>query len=295
MPNKWILGARPKTLPAAIVPVALGTAASFEEGFSPFPAILCLIVALALQMGVNYANDYSDGVRGNDGLARTGPTRLVGGGLAPASQVLKAALIMFLIAALSGVYLSTITTLWLIPVGLICILGAWFYTGGSKPYGYRGLGEVSVFIFFGLIALLQIYQQYIYTDWKWAIIGEKKEIIIPVSGKKMSMILKKVSELCKSMKIDKKEFYGGSITISSLGGIGGSFFTPIINYPEVAILGVSKLNKKQIYIDNQFKVRTLLPISLSYDHRIIDGAEAARFCNEIRDNLGKNFAFKLAI
>ena len=152
MPNKWILGARPKTLPAAIVPVALGTAASFEEGFSPFPAILCLIVALALQMGVNYANDYSDGVRGNDGLARTGPTRVVGGGLAPASQVLKAAVIMFLIAALSGVYLSTITTLWLIPVGLICILGAWFYTGGSKPYGYRGLGEVSVFIFFGLIA-----------------------------------------------------------------------------------------------------------------------------------------------
>ena len=152
MPNKWILGARPKTLPAAIVPVSLGTAASFEEGFSPFPAILCLIVALALQIGVNYANDYSDGVRGIDGLARTGPTRLVGGGLAPASQVLKAALIMFLIAALSGVYLSTITTLWLIPVGLICILGAWFYTGGSKPYGYRGLGEVSVFIFFGLIA-----------------------------------------------------------------------------------------------------------------------------------------------
>ena len=152
MPNKWILGARPKTLPAAIVPVLLGTAASFEEKFSLFPAILCLIVALALQIGVNYANDYSDGVRGNDGLARTGPTRLVGGGLAPASHVLKAALTMFVIAALSGVYLSMITTLWLIPVGLICILGAWFYTGGSKPYGYRGLGEVSVFIFFGIIA-----------------------------------------------------------------------------------------------------------------------------------------------
>jgi len=152
MPNKWILGARPKTLPAAIVPVLLGTAASFDERFSPFPAILCLIVALALQVGVNYANDYSDGVRGNDGLARTGPTRLVGGGLAPASHVLKVALVMFVIAALSGVYLSMITTLWLIPVGLICILGAWFYTGGSKPYGYRGFGEVSVFIFFGIIA-----------------------------------------------------------------------------------------------------------------------------------------------
>ena len=111
----------------------------------------------------------------------------------------------------------------------------------------------------------------------------------------ISKELREVAQKCRDLKIDKKEFYGGSMTISSLGGIGGSFFTPIINYPEVAILGVSKLNKKQIYIDNQFKLRTLLPISLSYDHRIIDGAEAARFCNEIRDNLGKNFAFKLAI
>ena len=152
MSNKWILGARPKTLPAAIVPVLLGTAASLEEEFSLFPAILCLIVSLALQVGVNYANDYSDGVRGNDGPERTGPTRLVGGGLASTSEVLKASLIMFVIAALSGVCLAMITTLWFIPIGLACFLGAWFYTGGSKPYGYRGFGEVSVFVFFGLIA-----------------------------------------------------------------------------------------------------------------------------------------------
>ena len=152
MSNKWILGARPKTLPAAIVPVLLGTAASLEEEFSLFPAILCLIVSLALQVGVNYANDYSDGVRGNDGPERTGPTRLVGGGLASTSEVLKASLIMFVIAALSGVCLAIITTLWFIPIGLACFLGAWFYTGGSKPYGYRGFGEVSVFVFFGLIA-----------------------------------------------------------------------------------------------------------------------------------------------
>ena len=111
----------------------------------------------------------------------------------------------------------------------------------------------------------------------------------------ISKELREVAQKCRDLKIDKKEFYGGSMTISSLGGIGGSFFTPIINYPEVAILGVSKSNKKQVFIDNQFKTRTILPISLSYDHRIIDGAEAARFCNEIRDNLGKNFAFKLAI
>ena len=111
----------------------------------------------------------------------------------------------------------------------------------------------------------------------------------------LSSELRDVAQKCRDLKINKKEFYGGSMTISSLGGIGGSFFTPIINYPEVAILGVSKSNKQQIFIKDKFKVRTILPISLSYDHRIIDGAEAARFCNEIRDNLGKNFAFKLAI
>ncbi len=111
----------------------------------------------------------------------------------------------------------------------------------------------------------------------------------------LSTELREVAQKCRDLKIDKKEFYGGSMTISSLGGIGGSFFTPIINYPEVAILGVSKSNKKQILYGDRFTSRTILPISLSYDHRIIDGAEAARFCNEIRDNLGKNFAFKLAI
>ena len=111
----------------------------------------------------------------------------------------------------------------------------------------------------------------------------------------LSVELREVAKKCRDLKIDKKEFYGGSMTISSLGGIGGSFFTPIINYPEVAILGVSKSNKKQILFGDRFTTRTILPISLSYDHRIIDGAEAARFCNEIRDNLGKNFAFKLAI
>ena len=107
--------------------------------------------------------------------------------------------------------------------------------------------------------------------------------------------LKEVSEKCRNLKIDKKEFYGGSMTILSLGGIGGSFFTPIINYPEVAILGVSKSTKKQVYFQKNFQTRTILPISLSYDHRIINGAEAARFCNELRENLGKNFAYKLAI
>ena len=107
--------------------------------------------------------------------------------------------------------------------------------------------------------------------------------------------LKTVSEQCRNLKIDKKEFFGGSMIITSLGGIGGSFFTPIINFPEVAILGVGKSQKKQIFINGKFQTRTMLPISLSYDHRIIDGAEAARFNNDLKENLGKNFAYKLAI
>ncbi len=117
-------------------------------------------------------------------------------------------------------------------------------------------------------------------------------------NKNISLIsaeLKKISQQCRDLKIDKKELFGGSMTITSLGGIGGSFFTPIINYPEVAILGVGRTEKKQVFIDGKFVVRTMLPLSLSYDHRIIDGAEAARFNNDLKENLGKNFAYKLAV
>jgi len=115
--------------------------------------------------------------------------------------------------------------------------------------------------------------------------------------KKISFIgneLKKLSNQCRSLKIEKKELFGGSMTITSLGGIGGSFFTPIINFPEVAILGVGKSEKKQVFKNGKFVTRVMLPLSLSYDHRIIDGAEAARFNNDLKENLGKNFAYKLA-
>ena len=107
--------------------------------------------------------------------------------------------------------------------------------------------------------------------------------------------LRIISDKCRNLKIEKKEFFGGSMTITSLGGIGGSFFTPIINYPEVAILGIGRSQKKQMLINSKFQTRMMLPLSLSYDHRIIDGAEAARFCNELKENLGKNFAYKLAV
>ena len=119
-----------------------------------------------------------------------------------------------------------------------------------------------------------------------------------VNNKNLNQIskeLKKISEDCRNLKINKKEFFGGSITITSLGGIGGSFFTPIINHPEVAILGIGRSYKKQLFINGKFIPRTILPLSLSYDHRIIDGAEAARFNNDLKDNLGSNFAYKLAV
>ena len=112
--------------------------------------------------------------------------------------------------------------------------------------------------------------------------------------KELSKDLKKVSDDCRNLKIDKKEFFGGSMTITSLGGIGGSFFTPIINFPEVAILGIGRSYKKQVFIDGKFVPRTMLPLSLSYDHRIIDGAEAAKFNNELKEKLGANFAYNLS-
>ena len=117
------------------------------------------------------------------------------------------------------------------------------------------------------------------------------------NNKNISLIaneLKELSEQCRKLKIDRKELFGGSMTITSLGGIGGSFFTPIINSPEVAILGLGKSQKKQVFMDGKLVTRTMLPLSLSYDHRIIDGAEAARFNNDLKENLGKNFAYKLA-
>ncbi len=147
----------------------------------------------------------------------------------------------------------------------------------------------------GKITMKKYYHIGIAVDTKYGLMVPKIRNVDKKNIKILAKDLNEVSEKCRNLKIEKKEFYGGSMTISSLGGIGGSFFTPIINYPEVAILGVSKSNKKQIFLKDTFVERTILPISLSYDHRIIDGAEAARFCNELKNNLGKNFAYKLAI
>jgi 1,4-dihydroxy-2-naphthoate polyprenyltransferase len=152
--KNWLAGARPRTLPAALVPVTVGTGVAIGYGdFSAWKAVLALIVALALQVGVNYANDYSDGIRGTD-EARVGPVRLVAAGLAPPRQVLAAAIASFAVACVAGLVLAATTTWWLLAVGAAAVAAAWTYTGGRHPYGYRGLGEVAVFAFFGLAAVV---------------------------------------------------------------------------------------------------------------------------------------------
>jgi 1,4-dihydroxy-2-naphthoate polyprenyltransferase len=163
---QWISGARPRTLPNAVAPVIAGTgAAAWLHAAVWWKALLALAVALALIIGVNYANDYSDGIRGTDD-ERAGPLRLVGSRLAAPRSVLAAAIVSLAVSAAAGLVLALQTEPWLIAVGAACIAGAWLYTGGSKPYGYAGFGEVAVFVFFGLVAVLGTqYTQALRVDW----------------------------------------------------------------------------------------------------------------------------------
>ena len=163
---QWVEGARPRTLPNAIAPVIAGTgAAAWLHAAVWWKALLALVVAVAMIIGVNYANDYSDGIRGTDDV-RAGPLRLVGSRLATPRSVLTAAVVSLGVAAVAGLALAVFSAPWLIAVGAVCIAGAWLYTGGSKPYGYLGLGEVAVFVFFGLVAVLGTqYTQALRIDW----------------------------------------------------------------------------------------------------------------------------------
>jgi 1,4-dihydroxy-2-naphthoate octaprenyltransferase len=158
--NKWVLGARPRTLPASVAPVLIASTLAGSD-FNWFRAALALKVAVWLQIGVNFANDYSDGVKGSD-EGRIGPTRLVASGLASAQAVKYAAFTSFAIASIAGTWLSILTSPFLILVGILAIAAAWGYTGGKNPYGYSGLGEVSVFTFFGLVATMGTY--YVQTE-----------------------------------------------------------------------------------------------------------------------------------
>jgi 1,4-dihydroxy-2-naphthoate octaprenyltransferase len=153
----WVAGARPRTLPAAIVPVLVGTACAVHDtgdwnhGIIVWRAVAAMVVSLAIQVGTNYANDYSDGVRGTD-TVRVGPVRLVASGLASPSAVKRAAFLSFAVAALAGLALAAAAGWWLIAIGAAAFLAGWFYTGGPRPYGYAGFGELFVFVFFGLVA-----------------------------------------------------------------------------------------------------------------------------------------------
>ena len=153
--SQWLAGARPRTLPAAVSPIVAGSGAAYlAGGFNVAFAVLCLVVALALQVGVNYANDYSDGIRGTDAV-RVGPMRLVGSGAASPTAVKRAAFASFGVAAVAGLIVVWLSGhWWLLIVGVAAILAAWFYTGGKHPYGYAGLGELMVFVFFGLVAVM---------------------------------------------------------------------------------------------------------------------------------------------
>ena len=158
MANKWIAGARPRTLPAAVVPVLVGTAAAVRDtgewnhGISIWRGVAALVVSLAIQVGTNFANDYSDGVKGTDSAGRVGPMRLVASGAASAGAVKRAAFAAFGVAAVAGLALAAVAGWWLLAVGAASFLAGWFYTGGPRPYGYAGFGEVFVFVFFGLVA-----------------------------------------------------------------------------------------------------------------------------------------------
>jgi len=150
--NVWVAGARPRTLPAAIAPVLVGAGVAVGDGRATWWRIgVALVVALAIQIGTNYANDHSDGVRGTD-AARVGPVRLVAAGLAAPAAVLRAALLAFAVAGVAGLLLAASVSWWLVPVGAACLAAGWLYTGGPRPYGYAGLGELFVFVFFGLVA-----------------------------------------------------------------------------------------------------------------------------------------------
>jgi 1,4-dihydroxy-2-naphthoate octaprenyltransferase len=163
---QWVEGARPRTLPNAVAPVIVGTgAAAWLHAACWWRALLALAVAMAMIVGVNYANDYSDGIRGTDDV-RAGPLRLVGSKVATPRSVLTAAVISLSIAAVAGVVLAWFSAPWLVAVGVLCVAGAWLYTGGAKPYGYLGLGEIAVFVFFGLVAVLGTqYTQALRIDW----------------------------------------------------------------------------------------------------------------------------------
>ena len=251
--KKWIIGARVKTLPAAISPVLVGTALAIEINW--FNAALALVVSLSLQISVNFANDYSDGIRGTDSN-RVGPIRLVGSGLATAKSVKQAMFISFSVAAIAGLILAVQTSYWLVLVGVISILAAWGYTGGKKPYGYFGFGEVSVFLFFGLVATVGSY--YVQTQ---KISGQSVLLSIPIGALACAiLVMNNLRDLPLDAQVGKRTF---SVRIGDKK----------TRYFYVLLLVVAQVISAYAYTFNSYALLTLiwLPLTVKNCRLVLSG------------------------
>jgi 1,4-dihydroxy-2-naphthoate octaprenyltransferase len=251
--NKWIIGARVKTLPAAISPVLVGTALATEVNW--VNALLALIVSLSLQIAVNFANDYSDGIRGTDSN-RVGPIRLVGSGLATAKSVKQAMFVSFSVAAIAGLILALQTSYWLLLVGAISILAAWGYTGGKKPYGYFGFGEISVFLFFGVVATVGSY--YIQTE---KISGQSVLLSIPVGALACAiLVMNNLRDLPLDAQVGKRTF---SVRIGDQN----------TRYFYVALLVLAQVISAYAYTFNSYALLTLiwLPLTVKNCRLVLQG------------------------
>ena len=250
--NKWVLGARHRTLPAAIAPVVVASALAGSD-FNWFRAALALKVAVWLQIGVNFANDYSDGIKGTDD-DRVGPIRLVASGLASASAVKNAAFISFAIASTAGVWLSLLSSPLLILVGILAIAAAWGYTGGKNPYGYSGLGEVSVFTFFGLVATMGTY--YVQTE-KISVLS----FIVSIPMGALSCAILAINNL----RDRPKDQLAGKLTVAVRIGDSKA------RYMYVTLLVIAHIAAIATLIPTALLTVLLLPMSISISRQVLSG------------------------
>jgi 1,4-dihydroxy-2-naphthoate octaprenyltransferase len=250
--NKWVLGARPRTLPAAIAPVVVASALAGSD-FNWFRAVLALKVAVWLQIGVNFANDYSDGIKGTDD-DRVGPIRLVASGIATSKSVKRAAFISFAIACIAGAWLALLTSTLLIVIGAISIAAAWGYTGGKNPYGYKGLGDISVFIFFGVIATVGTF--YVQTE---TITGLSFIVSIPMGALSCAILA------VNNLRDRPKDQLAGKMTVAvRVGDINA-------RYMYVSLLVVAHIAAIATLIPTALLTLLLLPMSISISRQVLSG------------------------
>ncbi|WP_433504385.1 1,4-dihydroxy-2-naphthoate polyprenyltransferase [Pseudonocardia halophobica] len=266
---QWVEGARPRTLPTAVSPVLVGTGAAIGSGTVEIGrAVLALVVSVALVIGVNFANDYSDGIRGTDD-ERIGPLRLVGSKLAGPVAVRNAALVCFSIAALAGLTLVSLSrTWWMIAVGAVCIAGAWFYTGGRKPYGYAGLGEVAVFVFFGLVGVLGTVVTQSGTPGALAIVGAVGVGLLTCAV----LVANNLRDIAGDEAVGKR-------TLAVVLGDRETrrFYTALVLLPFLLTLGMAVLSWPVLL------GLLALPLAIGPVRRVMAGAEGRKLIRVLRD------------